>query len=432
MGAIIMPTAMPVIQLAEASEAPSIHDPNLKVDLVAEGLKYPTSMAFLGPDNILVLQKNDGTVKRILNGTILPDPVLDVGVANSFERGMLGIDVLDKRDQRQENRSDSIKSYVFLYYTETDIDGSDHCPNPSYCTPMNNSVSNHIYRYEWDNATGKLVNPVLLLDTPALPGPLHNGGKLLVGPDYNVYFPVGDLLYHRSATQNFPNTTAYNGSSGIYRITQEGNSVHPILGGGHPLDKYYAYGIRNSYGIDFDPVSGNLWDTENGPYFGDEINLVEPGFNSGWTKAQGFWNIRNITTGEGAGAEVGLSHPKLEDFHGKGKYSNPEFVWFNSTGPTAIKFLSSDKLGKQYQYDLFVGDIHLGNIYHFELNKNRTELILDGRLTDKIANSQKELEKLKFGEGFGGVTDIQVGPYDGYLYIVSYGYGKIYRIVPTN
>jgi glucose/arabinose dehydrogenase len=44
----------------------------------------------------------------------------------------------------------------------------------------------------------------------------------------------------------------------------------------HPLNMYYAYGIRNSFGLDFDPLTGNLWDTENGPEYGDEINLVEP------------------------------------------------------------------------------------------------------------------------------------------------------------
>jgi glucose/arabinose dehydrogenase len=59
-----------------------------------------------------------------------------------------------------------------------------------------------------------------------------------------------------------------------------------ILGNSDPLNMYFAYGIRNSYGIDFDPVTGKLWDTENGVNYGDEINLVEPGFNNGldWVK----------------------------------------------------------------------------------------------------------------------------------------------------
>ena len=80
------------------------------------------------------------------------------------------------------------------------------------------------------------------------------------------------------------------GRSGILRITQDGKAVGDgILGLIDPLNIYYAYGIRNSFGIDFDPVTGNLWDTENGPEYGDEINLVKPGFNSGWMVVQGIW-----------------------------------------------------------------------------------------------------------------------------------------------
>ena len=60
-----------------------------------------------------------------------------------------------------------------------------------------------------------------------------------------------------------------------------------LLGETHPLNMYYAYGIRNGFGMDFDPVTGNLWDTENGPRYGDEINLVEPEFDSGWMQING-------------------------------------------------------------------------------------------------------------------------------------------------
>ena len=77
--------------------------------------------------------------------------------------------------------------------------------------------------------------------------------------------------------------------AGVLRMTQNGQPVNDtgILGDEHPLDLYYAYGIRNSFGMDFDPITGNLWDTENGPSYGDEINLVEPGFNSGWQAITG-------------------------------------------------------------------------------------------------------------------------------------------------
>ena len=123
----------------------------------------------------------------------------------------------------------------------------------------------------------------------------------------------------------------------------------------------------------------------------------------------------------------------LIDFGGKGKYRSPEFVWNNTSGPTAIKFMNSDKLGKQYQNDLFVADFHGGNIYHFKLNENRTGLILSDPLADKIANTSAEMQQggIIFAKGFGPITDLEVGPYDGFLYVLTFD-GTIYRIVPSN
>jgi glucose/arabinose dehydrogenase len=440
------------LSLQTASAAPSVRDPNLKVEVVAEELSFPTTMAFLGPDDILVLEKNNGTVQRILNGVLPLDPVLDVNVANKYERGMLGIAVLSKEQQQQKQEQESglisinnntsttstNATYVYLYYTEIDNEGSDVCPKPSYCVSQQKPFGNRIYRYEWDNSTGQLVHPALILDLPANPVPINNGGKLAIGPDNNIYFTIGDLN-HRSATQNFPKRSAYNETSGIYRITPDGGPVQPILGNEHPLDKYYAYGIRNSFGIGFDPVTGKLWDTENGPACGDEINLVEPGFNSGWRKVQGVWNVTEVTAPGGRtnftdldNKVVGLDPNGLEVFGRRGSYSSPEFTWFNSTAPTAIVFLNSSTLGNQYQNDIFVGDSGPGYIYHFKLNQNRTALLLEGPLHDKISNSPEQTENIIFGEGFRAITDIQVGPYDGYLYVVSSGAkGIIYRIVPA-
>ncbi|MGB7953721.1 MAG: hypothetical protein WCF23_07050 [Candidatus Nitrosopolaris sp.] len=68
--------------------------------------------------------------------------------------------------------------------------------------------------------------------------------------------------------------------------------------------------------------------------------------------------------------------PSPHDFGGKGKYRAPEFIWFQTVAPTALKFLNSTKLGKQYQNDLFVGDYNNGNLYRFKLNQNRTGYFL--------------------------------------------------------
>jgi glucose/arabinose dehydrogenase len=385
------------------SEGPVINDVNLKAEVVFEGLESPTSIAFLGPNDILVLEKDKGTVQRIVNSNILAEPLLEVNVANDGNRGMLGIAVSKGEEFNSTN--------VFLYFTESPI---GEFP-----------IGNRVYKYELVN--NKLVNPQVLLNLPALPGPSHNGGATMIGPDNNIYTIIGDVGGHRNQAQNQESGGEPDGTSGILRITQHGMPLtNSPLGDRVPLNLYYSYGTRNSFGFDFDPITGKLWNTENGKDFGDEINLVEPGFNSGWNKVQGIWTLDDK---EGI-TDVALLHPEngLVDFDGKGIYSHPEFTWRESLGPTAIKFLNSDSLGKQYENDIFVGDISKGNLYHFDLNKDRTELVLEESLADKVADADDENEGVIFGQGFGAITDIEVGP-DGYLYIVGI-HGTIHRIVP--
>ena len=407
-----------IVSFSDGDDLPIINDPNLKVELMVQGLDLPTTMAFLGPNDILVLEKDKGTVQRIVNGKILPEPLLDVNVATSVERCMCGIAV---------SKSDTTGiTYVFLYFTEAELTDSEDIIEAK--APL----GNRLYRYELVNNNNKLINPVLLLDLPAIPGPRHNGGAIMIGPDNNLYVPIGDVdgtgmgEAFETKAQNYLDGVEPDGRSGILRITQDGRpvgGVGGILGGddnSYPLNLYYAYGIRNSFGFDFDPISGNIWDTENGPGNLDEINLVEPGFNSGWQEIQGMAS----NTDDGFNLEE-----DIVDFEGKGKYSDPELVWMDTEGPTAVKFLNSDKLGIQYVNDMFVGDVHNGLIYHFDLNEYRTDLILEGPLADKIANTPEEMQETIFGEGFGGITDLEVGP-DGYLYVVSIGQGAIYRIVP--
>ena len=295
-----------------------------------------------------------------------------------------------------------------------------------------NPTANVLYRYELIN--NHLINPKLLLKLPAIPGPNHDGGKVLVGPDKNVYVVIGDLRSHRTQSQNVVNGPPVDNTSGILRVTQDGKVVQNApLGDTSPLNLYYAYGIRNSFGIDFDPVTGKLWDTENGPNYGDEINLVEKGFNSGWAQVMGIWSPKGKIGNENAGKVNLHLSDSLVNFEGKGKYREPAFIWFQTVAPTALKFFNSTKLGKQYQNDLFVGDYNNGNIYDFKLNGNRTGLSLnDAKLQNNIAYTPKDYKPFIFASGFdGGISDIKIGPEDGYLYVLSLS-GTIYRISPSS
>jgi glucose/arabinose dehydrogenase len=375
-------------------------DPSLKVELFfKDGLKGPaTSMAFLAPDDILVLEKNTGKVQRIVNGSLQQNPLLQVRVGTEVELGMLGIAI---------SKSQQGKTFVFLYYTEANSSGI--------------VIGNRLYRYELiDN---KLVNPLLLLNLPAT-SPIvghennHNGGKVVIGPDNNVYLVVGDVGGRMGNIQNIMRGSSPDGTSGILRVTQDGKSVHNgPFGSSVPNILYYAYGIRNSFGFDFDPVTGNLWDSENGGIDKDEINYVYPGFNSGWRKAMGMALSRFDPNED------------LFYFDGKGNYSDPEFVWKETVAPTALKFLNSSKLGSQYENTIFVGDVKTGNLYNFRLDSAREQLLLDPPLNDKVADTPQEIQDIVFGRGFGVITDIQVGS-DGYLYILGID-GTIYKIVPA-
>jgi aldose sugar dehydrogenase len=360
-------------------------------------------MAFLGPNDILVLEKDRGTVRRVINGSVLPDPVLYVPVANQGERGMLGI-ALTKSINRT---SGQIQQFAFIYLVKSG--GGKNGDDSKGVKPLGNML----YRYEFVN--GKLINPKLLLNLPTGSVARHNGGMVIVGQDGYVYLVVGDKD-HRTKAENNLTGSDPDGTGGILRVGQDGEVPPSVIGEGTFSKYYYAYGIRNSFGLAFDPISGNLWDTENGPDTGDEVNLVKPGFNSGW----------QVVTGKISSSSELLN--KLELFNGKGHYSNPEFSWNQTVAPTAIDFFNSSNFGDQYQGNAFVGDYNGGEIYSFKLNETRTGFVLPPPLVDHVSHSYADDQYVLFGNGFGGVTDLKTGP-DGCLYVSSFYQGAIYRIL---
>ena len=413
--------------IIDTANKPSLSDPNLKIETVATGLAFPTGIAFLGNNEILLLEKNTGNVFRIVNGNV-SNLVVRLNVSIEDERGLLGIALSRNDKSKQDN------PFVFLYFTscsqvKTDSNNSQNC-------------GNYVYRYELDTEKNILVDPKLILELPFLPGPSHNGGVIDIDNEDNIFVTIGDLqpsAFNKNQSgfdtmaQNILNGTAPDGRAGIIRLTQDGMPVdNGILGDDFPLNMYYAYGIRNSFGIDIDHISGNLWDTENGPRFGDEINLVEPAFNSGWEKVQGIWKL-NQTKNKNVTYDQSDENIKLVDFDGKGKYSAPEFVWEKSIGPTALTFLASDNLGAEYKNDIFVGSVERGIIYNFTLTDDRKSLSLTGDLADLAFNKKDNASQIIFGQNFGIITDMEVGP-DGYLYVVSGNRGTdegaIYRIGP--
>lgn len=400
---------------AGEAAAQTVTDPSLTLSTVTTGLSSPTTMAFVGPGDILVLQKANGQVRRVLNGVLQPGFVLDFPVNSESERGLLGIAVNAETPKK-----------VFLYVTEAPTENA---------TP----IANRVYRYDWNAAAGTLTNQTLVLDLPVTTGPNHDGGVLVTDSANRLYAIIGDLN-RNGQLQNNAGGAAPDDSSVILRVNSDGTPA-----AGNPFTpycsvtitqtctvdancpagqtcrtqvaRYYAYGIRNSFGMGLDPVTGALWDTENGPSDYDEVNRITPGFNSGWNQImgpdsrdpQGVGNLFNMP---GAGST----------------YSDPEFSWLATIAPTAILFPRG--LSTVYDGVALVGDSNNGNLYRFPLNSARDgfDVASITGLSDLVADDVTERNALRIGSGFGGITDLKQGPDDA-IYVVSIGNGAIYRIV---
>ena len=414
---------------AASSHAQTASDPNLTVTAVLPlfSLAQPTSMEFVGPDDFLVLEKDTGIVRRVQNGVLSPTIALDAAVNAETERGMLGIAVNTESPKK-----------VFLFYTEAE-GGDGGAP-----------LGNRVYRYTWNSGSGLLESPQLILDLPVTPGTNHDGGVLVMGRPSDgasagdgafLYVVIGDI--NRSGKlQNFgfvaedPDDTSV-----ILRVEQDGTPAagnpftpycsaattlacdeDPDCGANGPcvleVARYYAYGIRNSFGMARDPVTGSLWMTENGAQDYDEVNRVAPGFNSGWKRLMG------PDARDPDGTEFLWNAP------GAGlTYSDPEFSWLTTIAPTGIVFPIGSSLGAHYDDVALVGDANFFQIYALPLNAERTAFDLTGftGVADLVADSSAERDQFSIGSGFSSITDLVLGP-DRHLYVVSIGWGTVFRI----
>ena len=377
----------------------SIVDTDFRIEEYTSGLSQPTTMAFLG-DNIIVLEKNSGKVLLIQDGQINDKPLLDFNVNSYWESGLLGVTVNDND--------------VYFYLTEAEEDGGE-------------KIGNNIYRFYWD---GKELLDKTLVNSLGMKSPAHNGGVMTVGLDGQVYAVIGDqggtldddneLKDSYSLTQNH-NQGEFDDTGVIILVGLDEDIIKP-KDSQNPLDHYYAIGIRNSFGLAVDPVTGNLWDTENGPDYFDEVNLVSENFNSGWA----------VTMGPASEKQSA----KLLNFN-KYTYDDPKFSWENTFAPTGLAFADSKAFSK-YSNELFVAGC-TGQIFKFKLNDSRDNFVFDStHLQDLVLNMVKNeseeniiepSDEILFGDGFGCITDIKFGP-DGNLYVVSLSDSTIYRIIP--
>ena len=514
LAAVIGPAAVrPVV----AQGGPEMVVPNLEVNAVASGLDTPTSIAFIGPNDLLVLEKNTGRVMRVTDG-VITGTALDLGVNAASERGLLGIALhpefptnpgvyLFWSCRGASPPADDPFFPVEQNCADKPTLGDDTTTEDILATPM---LGNRVDRFRWNATSGTLTfefNLVKLLafQNDGAPEPPnqnddgdgtnpqqperanHDGGVIAFGPDGKLYVLFGDVG-RRGQLQNLPcGPTAmtcpgavtpddqFGGpepddkhfTGVVLRLNDDGSTptdnpffgVGASIGGevGDNLRTVFSYGLRNSFGMDFDPRSGALWTQENGEDAFDELNRVTAGQNSGWIQLAGpasrvsefkaieetsfhheeFPNLQQFRWGPERIADTPAEAlARLFVLPGS-QYSDPEFSWKHVLAPAAIGFMDGRGLGPQYAGDLFVGmsvpEPLGGPLFHLNLTGNRRAIAVDDpRLADRVADNptfhdMTESESLLVGTGFGVVTDIEPSP-EGTLYVVSLDQGTIYEV----
>jgi aldose sugar dehydrogenase len=466
---------------AAGAQAPEVVDPGLAVTEAATGLNQPISVAFLGRDDMLVLEKASGQVKRVVKGQVR-DVVLDLAVNSASERGLLGIALHPKF------RSNG---WVYLFWSQS-RSGADSTDLADV-----RLMGNRLDRFEWDDGRLEFDRNIITFrayQDDATNGVLrgnHDGGVIRFGPDGKLYAIVGDTG-RRGQTQNLldgpfgpgidddqfggPEPDDAHRTGVIVRLDDDGGAprdnpfwrVGRNMGGevGANLQKIFAYGLRNSFGMAFDPESGQLWEQENGDDSFSELNRVPPGLNSGWVQIMGpasrvaqFKAIETDPTapqpftpnGYFGLQQVRWSPENIADtpaealsrmvmFPGA-RFKDPELSWKFEVAPGGIGFVDGRKLGRGYEGDLFMAGardlLEGGHLFRIELSGDRRSVDPDDpRLDDRVADNVNkweitESESLLFGRNFGVGTDVQTGP-DGHLYVVSLTKGTVYEIAPRD
>jgi aldose sugar dehydrogenase len=456
---------------------PEILDPNLSVRPVVTGLALPTAMAFIGPDDILVLEKNSGRVRRLRGGAVVATP-LDLAVNSASERGLLGIAL---------HPAFPNVPWVYLYWTEsaTGADSSELAETPL--------LGNRVDRFVWTGSTLVFDRSIVALRALQPENPPfetrafgnHDGGVLRFGPDGKLYVFIGDNG-RRGQLQNLPcgptpdcpgaivADDQFGGpqpdnahlTGVVLRLNEDGTTpgdnpffaAGAAIGGevGANIQKIFSYGHRNGFGMAFDPASGQLWLQENGDDSFSEINRIEPGMNGGWIQIAGpvsrIAQFKEIETTFGPGALQQNRWPpqNIADSPGEAlmrlfalpgaRYRDPEFSWKWEVAPGGLGFLGSGALGPAYSGNMFVGAatpaLEGGYVFRFRLTGNRRRVAVDDpRLEDRVADNLAkheitESESLLFGRNFGISTGIETGP-NGNLFVLSLSRGTLYEIRAT-
>ena len=362
---------------------------NVQPQTVASGLQNPWAVAFL-PEGRFLVTERPGRLRVVEADGRLGKPIEGVpDVAAGGQGGLLDV-VLDAAFV--ENRT--------LYF----------CFSEPAATGNGNSTA--LARATLSRDMTRLSDvKVIFSQKPKVTSSLHFGCRIvesrapgLVGkadgkPDGKLFLALGERYSRLADAQTLTN---HHGK--IIRINKDGSVPpdNPFVGKAGALPEIWTYGHRNPQGATLAP-DGTLWMHEHGPQGGDEINLPKPGLNYGWPVITYGENYGGGKIGEGLTAQTGMEQPLHQ--------------WTPSIAPSGMAFLTSERYGKVWQGNLFVGSLKFAYVSRMELSAPYS------------GNVQRESKLItEVGER---IRDIRQGP-DGLLYVLTdSGNGKLIRLVPA-
>jgi glucose/arabinose dehydrogenase len=305
-----------VVMVPAISSDPALAANGVRAVRVASGLASPVGFTFTPTGRLVYLERSTGWLRFRNLQTGADRRIHRIrNVDSSGERGALGVAL---------HPGWPTKPFVYVFATRNTADG----------------LRNQILRIKVRNGDG--VGVRRLLSVAAGPASNHNGGRILFGPDKKLYIVIGD----NADPANSQDRTA-NLRGKILRINPDGS-----IPAKNPFGtRIWAYGIRNSFGFAFDPNTGRLWESENGPSCNDEMNRIVRGGNFGWGPNQSCPQTNNSGP-----------LPRIA----------PRFTFVNPVGLTGTAFCKACGLGAAFKGDLLVGAVNDGRIRRFDLNGART------------------------------------------------------------
>lgn len=347
---------------ATAGTGPASAVGGIVVRRVRTGLNDPAAFTFSPGGLIYYLERGTGQV-RVLNLTRHTDRLFFTisNVNGDGERGALGIALHPAWPQRP---------FVYVYVTRT----------------VNGILRNQIVRIRASHGHG--VGEQVIFQTTAVTTLYHNGGRIMFGPGGDLFAMVGDGHTDANAQD-----LTFNPRGKILRMTPEGKvpAHNPIR-----ASRVWSFGHRNSFGFTFDPQTGRLWETENGPACNDEINLDVRGGNFAW----------------GSNENCSGTSPRDTNNSGPAPRLLPKWVTPSVIGITGDAFCHNCGLGAQYEGDLFFGAVNAGALRVLQMNPARDGFTGGARVVLTAPN--------------GVILSMETAP-DGTIYFSDFG--NIYKLV---